>query len=151
MRIVWGSSGSIIRLTCRPATRGPYPDNLSDEVGQLLECFCQKAERSGLKPFVKTIRARRAGILAALRLEVDHARHAALNRRVPTIVTRAFGFHSARTAIAVTVQVSADPIRSRIPGGQSMWPLLNRPTGVSRQTTTWSASIMCTSPVAPAR
>ncbi len=51
-------------------------------VGELLDRFCSKASRSGLKPFVtaaKTIRKRRAGILAAVRLGINNAGHEGLS------------------------------------------------------------------------
>ncbi len=54
-----------------------------------------------MKPFVtlaQTIRKRRAGILAAVRLGVNNARHEGLNRRVRLIINRAYGFHSAKAA-----------------------------------------------------
>ena len=83
----------------KEALRAVFAGDLSEEeVGILLDRFCSKAQRSGLKPFVtaaKTIRKRRAGILAAVRLGVNNARHEGLNRRVRLIVNRAYGFHSA--------------------------------------------------------
>jgi len=69
----------------------------------LLDRFCSRAQRSGMKPFVslaKTIRKRREGILAAVRLGVNNARHEGLNRRVRLIINRAYGFHSASAALA---------------------------------------------------
>ena len=66
-------------------------DLTEDEVGELLDRFCSKAQRSGLKPFVtaaRTIRRRRAGIVAAVRLGVNNARHEGLNRGVRLIVSR---------------------------------------------------------------
>ncbi|MGH9072247.1 MAG: ISL3 family transposase, partial [Acidimicrobiales bacterium] len=59
----------------KEALRAVFAGDLSEEdVGILLDRFCSKAQRSGLKPFVtaaKTIRKRRAGILAAVRLGVN--------------------------------------------------------------------------------
>ena len=49
-----------------------------DEVEQLLGRFCSRAPRSRLKPFAtlaKTIRKHRQGILAAVRLGINNARH----------------------------------------------------------------------------
>jgi transposase len=63
----------------------------------MLDWFCSRAQLSGLKPFViaaQTIRKRKAGILAAIRLGVNNARHEGLNRRVRLIINRAYGFHS---------------------------------------------------------
>ncbi|MHB8451284.1 MAG: ISL3 family transposase, partial [Mycobacteriales bacterium] len=79
-------------------------DLTEDEVGMLLDRFCSKASRSGLKPFVtlaQTIRKRRSGILAAIRLKINNARHEGLNRPVRLIINRAYGFHSANAALAL--------------------------------------------------
>ena len=53
----------------------PTPDETGGAI--LLYRFCSKAQRSGLKPFVTlaTIRKRRAGILAAVQLGINNARH----------------------------------------------------------------------------
>lgn len=54
------------------------------EVAYLLDRFCSRDSRSGLKPFLTLARPsakHRAGILAAVRLRVNNARHEALNRR----------------------------------------------------------------------
>jgi len=70
------------------------------DVAFLLDRFCSKAQRSGLKPFVtlaSTIRKRRAGILAAVRLGINNARHEGLNRRVRLIINRAQGYPSEPT------------------------------------------------------
>jgi transposase len=63
----------------KEALRAIFAGDLSEEdVALLLDRFCSKASRSGLKPFVtlaKTIRKHRDGILAAVRLGVNNARH----------------------------------------------------------------------------
>ena len=86
----------------KEALRAIFAGDLSeDEVGALLDRFCSRAQRSGMKPFVtlaQTIRKRRAGILAAVRLGVNNARREGLNRRVRLIINRAYGFHSAKAA-----------------------------------------------------
>ncbi|MGH9919397.1 MAG: transposase, partial [Nitrososphaerales archaeon] len=72
---------------------------------------------SGLKPFVtaaKTIRKRREGILAAVRLGINNAQHEGLNRRVRLIVNRAYGFHSANAAIAL-IMLTLGPIEHVLP------------------------------------
>lgn len=65
------------------ALRAVFAGDLgTDDVAALLDRFCSKASRSGLKPFVtlaQTIRKRRGGILAAIRLGVNNARHEGLN------------------------------------------------------------------------
>ncbi len=86
----------------KEALRAIFAGDLSeDEVGALLDRFCSRAQRSGMKPFVtlaQTIRKRRAGILAAVRLGVNNARREGLNRRVRLVINRAYGFHSAKAA-----------------------------------------------------
>jgi transposase len=80
----------------KEALRGIFAADLDvAEVSLLLDRFCSRASRSGLKPFVtlaKTIRTRRVGILAAIRLGINHAQHEGLNRRVRLIINRAYGF-----------------------------------------------------------
>ena len=92
--------------------------NLSEaDVALLLDRFCSKASRSGLKPFVtlaQTLRKRRAGILAAVRLGINNARHEGLNRRVRLIINRAYGFHSANAALAL-IMITLGPIGHVLP------------------------------------
>ena len=92
-------------------------DLTPDEVSMLLDRFCSKASRSGLKPFVTaatTIRKRKEGILAAVRLGINNARHEGLNRRVRLIINRAYGFHSANAALAL-IMVTLGPIEHVLP------------------------------------
>lgn len=102
----------------KEALRAVFAGDLSEEdVGILLDRFCSKASRSGLKPFVtaaKTIRKRRAGILAAVRLGINNARHEGLNRRVRLIVDRAYGFHSANAALGL-IMLTLGPIEHVLP------------------------------------
>jgi transposase len=102
----------------KEALRAIFAGDLSeDEVAMLLDRFCSKAQRSGLKPFVtlaKTIRKRRGGILAAVRLGINNARHEGLNRRVRLIINRAYGFHSANAALAL-IMVTLGPITHVLP------------------------------------
>jgi transposase len=60
----------------KEALRAIFADDLAEEdVAILLDRFCSKAQRSGMKPFVtlaQTIRKRREGILAAVRLGVNN-------------------------------------------------------------------------------
>lgn len=88
-----------------------------DDVSQLLDRFCSKASRSGLKPFVtvaKTIRKHKEGILAAIRLGINNAQHEGLNRRVRLIVNRAYGFHSAKAALGL-IMLTLGPINHVLP------------------------------------
>lgn len=102
----------------KEALRAVFAGDLSEaEVGMLLDRFCSKASRSGLKPFVtvaQTIRKRRSGILAAVRLGINNARHEGLNRRVRLIINRAYGFHSANAALAL-IMVTLGPVEHVLP------------------------------------
>jgi transposase len=102
----------------KEALRAVFAGDLSkDEVSMLLDRFCSRASRSGLKPFVtaaKTIRRRKEGILAAVRLKINNAQHEGLNRRVRLIVNRAYGFHSAKAAIAL-IMLTLGPIEHVLP------------------------------------
>jgi transposase len=104
--------------TLKEALRAVFAGDLSvDEVGMLLDRFCSKALRSGMKPFVtaaQTIRKRREGILAAVRHGINNARHEGLNRRVRLIINRAYGFHSAKAALAL-IMVTLGPITHVLP------------------------------------
>jgi transposase len=102
----------------KEALRAIFAGDLNeDEVSQLLDRFCSRAQRSGLKPFVtaaKTIRKRKEGILAAVRLKINNAQHEGLNRRVRLIVDRAYGFHSANAALAL-IMLTLGPINHVLP------------------------------------
>jgi transposase len=102
----------------KEALRAIFAGDLSeDEVAMMPDRFCSKASRSGLKPFVtlaKTIRKRKAGILAAVRFGINNARHEGLNRRVRLIINRAYGFHSANAALAL-IMVTLGPIEHVLP------------------------------------
>ena len=109
----------------KEALRAVFAGDLDEtEVAYLLDRFCSRASRSGLKPFItlaQTIRKHRAGILAAVRLGVNNARHEALNRRVRMIVNRAYGFHSAKAAIAL-VMLTLGPIDHVLPHERAAIP-----------------------------
>ncbi len=102
----------------KEALREVFAGDLSDEeVGELLDRFCSMAQRSRLKPFVKvaqTIRKRRDGILAAIRLGINNASHEGLNRRVRLIINRAYGFHSANAALGL-IMLTLGPIEHVLP------------------------------------
>ena len=102
----------------KEALRAVFAGDLDHaEVAELLDRFCSKASRSGLKEFVtvaKTIRKHRAGILAAVRLGINNARHEGLNRRVRLIINRAYGFHTPQAALAL-IMVTLGPIDHVLP------------------------------------
>lgn len=104
--------------TLKEALRAVFAGDLDEaDVAHLVDRFCSRASRSGLKPFVtlaRTIRKHRPGILAAVRLGVNNARHEGLNRRVRQIVTRAYGFHSAKATLAL-VMLTLGPIEHVLP------------------------------------
>ena len=69
-------------------------DRTTDEVAMLLDRFCSKASRSGLKP--------------------NNTRHEGLNRRVRLIINRAYGFHTANAALAL-IMLTLGPINHVLP------------------------------------
>ena len=69
-----------------------------------LDAWLAWASRSRLKPFVRlarTLRARRDGILAAIRLGLSNSRLEALNSKIRLISHRSFGFHGPAALIAL--------------------------------------------------
>jgi len=89
----------------------------------MLDRFCSRPSRIGLKPFVmaaQTIRKRRTGILAAICLAVNNARHQGLSRRVRlTLINRACGFHSANAALGLII-VTLGPITCVLPRARAL-------------------------------
>jgi transposase len=86
-------------------------------VEKLIDRLLARLSRSRLPPFVRlgrTIRNHRQGILAARRLGLSNARAEALNNKVKLIVRRAFGFHSARAALAL-ILLACGPITLTLP------------------------------------
>jgi transposase len=71
-----------------------------------LDAWLAWTSRSKLKPFVnlaRTLRARRDGVLAAIRLGLSNARVEAINTQIRMITRRAFGFHSPAALIALAI------------------------------------------------
>ncbi len=69
-----------------------------------LDAWLAWASRSKLKPFVKlarTLRTRRDGILAAIRLGLSNGRMEGLNSKVRLLSHRSFGFHGPQPLIAL--------------------------------------------------
>lgn len=88
-----------------------------DEAEQLLDRFCSRAQRSRLPSFVtlaRTIRERKPGILAAIRLGLSNARAEALNTTARLVIRRARGFHSAKAALAL-IMLTCGPIELTLP------------------------------------
>ncbi len=115
----------------KEALRGTFAGDLDvAEVSLRLDRFRSPASRSGLEPFVtpaKTIRTRRMGILAAIRLGINNAQHEGLNRRARLIINRAHGFHSARAALGL-VLLSLGPITHVPPHERSATQPADSPT-----------------------
>ena len=99
--------------TLKEALRAIFAPGLTvDDVTILIDRFISKAARSRLQPFVRlgqTIRRHRDGILQAIRLGINQGRTEALNNKVRLITRRAYGFHSAKAALAL-VTLSCAPI-----------------------------------------
>ena len=113
------AGGEIWRAyTLKEALRGIFSAGLSlDDVAVLIDRFISRAARSRLAPFVRlgqTIRKHRDGILAAIRLAITNARTEALNNKVRLITRRAYGFHSAKAALAL-VMLTCGPITLQPP------------------------------------
>jgi transposase len=88
-----------------------------DAVDTLITRLLARLSRSRLQPFVRlgrTIRKHRSGILAARRLGLSNARAEALNNKVKLIVRRAYGFHSAKAALAL-VHLTCGPVTLTLP------------------------------------
>ncbi len=86
-------------------------------VSDLLDRLLARLSRCRLQPFIRlgrTIRKHREGILAAPRLKLSNARAESLNNRVKLIVRRAYGFHSARAALAL-ILLACGPVTLTLP------------------------------------
>jgi transposase len=104
--------------TLKEALRAIFAPGLTiDDIAVLIDRFLSKAARSRLEPFIRlgqTIRKHRDGILAAIRLKINQGRTEALNNKVRLITRRAYGFHSAKAALAL-VMLTCGPITLRPP------------------------------------
>ena len=104
--------------TLKEALRGIFAPSLTlEDVERLLDRFISRATRSQLKPFIrlaKTIRKHREGILAAVRTGITNARTEAKNNKVRLVTRRAYGFHSADSALAL-VMLTCGPITTQPP------------------------------------
>ena len=104
--------------TLKEALRAIFAPGLTSiDAAILIDRFCSRAARSRLKPFVRlgqTIRKHTAGILAAIGTRINNARVEALNNKARLITRRAYGFHSARAALAL-IHLTCGPITLAIP------------------------------------
>ena len=102
----------------KEAVRGIFAPGLTvEDVEILIDRLLSRLARSRLEPFIrlgKTIRRHRDGILAAVRLGINQGRTEALNNKVRLITRRAYGFHSAKAALAL-VLLTCGPITLHLP------------------------------------
>jgi transposase len=107
-----------LAYTLKEALRAIFTPGLDlDDVTVLIDRFISRATRSRLHPFVRlaqTIAKHREGILAAVRLGITQGRTEALNNKVRLITRRAYGFHSAKAALAL-VLLTCGPINLTLP------------------------------------
>ena len=113
------AGGKVSRAwTMKEMVRAIFAPRLSvAAVAKLIARLLARLSRSRLEPFVRlgrTIRKHREGILAARRLNLSNARAEALNNKVKLIVRRAYGFHSARAALAL-ILLACGPITLTLP------------------------------------
>ena len=119
LRRLRAAGGEVWRAyTLKEALRAIFKPGLTlADVTILIDRFISKAIRSRLAPFLrlaKTIRRHRNGILQAIRLGINQGRTEALNNKVRLITRRAYGFHSARAALAL-VMLTCGPITLQPP------------------------------------
>jgi transposase len=104
--------------TLKEALRAIFAPGLTvEDVQVLLDRFISRAVRSRLRPFVRlaqTIDKHRDGILHAIRLGINQGRTEALNNKVRLITRRAYGFHTAKAALAL-VMLTCGPITLQPP------------------------------------
>jgi transposase len=99
--------------TLKEALRAIFAPGLDlEDVTVLIDRFISRATHSRLEPFLRlaqTITKHRQGILAAIRLGITQGRTEVLNNKVRLITRRAYGFHSAKAALAL-VLLTCGPI-----------------------------------------
>ena len=104
--------------TMKELVRAIFAPRLSvTAVAKLIDRLLARLSRSRLEPFIRlgrTIRKHREGILAARRLNLSNARAEALNNKAKLIVRRAYGFHSARAALAL-ILLACGPVTLTLP------------------------------------
>jgi transposase len=96
--------------------RGIYACPPAQAAG-LLDAWTNAAAESGLPPFqtlARTLRKHRAGVLAAIELDLSNSRLEALNSKVRLISHRSYGFHSADPLIAL-IHLCCGPLTIQLP------------------------------------
>jgi len=102
----------------KEALRAVFAGDLNpDQVMDLLTRWCSRAQRCRIPAFVKTaktIRKHADGIAAAINRGLSNGRQEGLNRKIRTTIMRAYGFHSAEAALAMTM-LTCGPIKLELP------------------------------------
>lgn len=102
----------------KEALRAVFAGDLNPAgLGELLDRWCSRAQRSRIPEFVKaarTIRKHREGINAAIERGLSNGRHEGLNNKVRLIINRAYGFHSADAAFAL-IMLTCGPVTLELP------------------------------------
>jgi transposase len=98
--------------------RATFDDDLepADAIA-MLDRWCTRALRSRLPAFIKaatTMRDRRPLIVNALEHRISNGRVEGMNTKVRLLIRRAYGFHSAKAALAL-VMLAAGPINLTLP------------------------------------
>ena len=119
LAVFHAAGGKVPRAwTMKELVRAIFAPRLSvAAVEKLIDRLLARMSRSRLGPFVRlgrTIRKHREGILAARRLNLSNARAEALNNKAKLIVRRAYGFHSARAALAL-ILLACGPVTLTLP------------------------------------
>jgi transposase len=113
------SGGALWRAyQLKEALRAVFAGDLTaQEVLELLDRWCSRAQRSRIPEFVKTartIRKHKDGITAAVDRGMSNGRHEGLNNKIRTMFNRAYGFHSAEAALAL-IMLACGPVKLELP------------------------------------
>ena len=103
-----------LKEALRAIFSGDLPD---DDVIDLLNRWCSRASRSRIPDFVKaaqTIRKHLDGITAAITRGLSNGPHEGLNRKIRTMIMRAYGFHSPEAALAL-IMLTCGPVTLKLP------------------------------------
>ncbi|MGH3835940.1 MAG: ISL3 family transposase, partial [Pseudonocardiaceae bacterium] len=114
LRQIKRSGGALWRAyQLKESLRAVFAGDLDPaDTNVMLDRWCSKAQRSRIPEFVKaarTIRKHRDGINAAIDHGLSNGRQEGLNNKVRLIIRRAYGFHSAKAALA-TVMLTCGPV-----------------------------------------
>lgn len=102
----------------KEALRAVFAGDLHpDDVMDLLDRWCSRAQRSRIPDFVKaaaTIRKHKNGIAAAIQRGLSNGRHEGLNNKIRTMTRRAYGFHTPEAALAL-IMLTCGPTTLTLP------------------------------------